>query len=149
MDAAVFRSGVDSLAQLPGSRAVRKIPQDFAVRFALAPAIIATREGPVPVAPGDAVVTGTAGEQWPVARTRFAAKYAPVPPTRWYEDGVYRSLDQPALACQCAAPFSVLLADGVASLQGQAGDWLLDYSDGSLGIVAQSLFHSLYQIQES
>lgn len=149
MDGLVYRSGVDHLARLPGVLEVRKLPQDFPVRFAPQAGIVETREGPVPVAAGDAIVTGSAGEQWPVARERFAAKYQPLPPTELYADGAYRSVGLHARARQCAAPFRVMLADGRTSLQGQAGDWLLDYGDGSLGIVAHPLFDALYEILES
>jgi len=43
-------------------------------------------------------------------------------------------------------PFEVQLADGVSSLTGHAGDWLVDYGDGSLGIVAQDIFATTYEI---
>jgi len=42
--------------------------------------------------------------------------------------------------------FEVLLADGVSRLTGQPGDWLVDYGDGSLGIVSQAIFAATYEI---
>jgi hypothetical protein len=42
--------------------------------------------------------------------------------------------------------FEVLLADGVSLLTGQAGDWLVDYGDGSLGIVSGAIFATTYAI---
>jgi len=42
--------------------------------------------------------------------------------------------------------FEALLADGVSRLKGQPGDWLVDYGDGSLGIVSQAIFATTYEI---
>ena len=42
--------------------------------------------------------------------------------------------------------FDVLLADGVSRLNGRAGEWLVDYGDGSLGIVSEAIFASTYRI---
>jgi hypothetical protein len=43
-------------------------------------------------------------------------------------------------------PFGVLLSDGVSRLTGHAGDWLVDYGDGSLGVVSGPVFASTYEI---
>jgi hypothetical protein len=43
-------------------------------------------------------------------------------------------------------PFEVLLADGVSRLSGRAGEWLVDYGDGSLGIVSRPIFATTYEI---
>ncbi|MDB5756271.1 MAG: hypothetical protein JWR56_2699 [Massilia sp.] len=141
-----FDSRNDSLAGDARARGARKRLQLLAVRFAQRDEIIETIEGAVPVAAGDAIVTGPASEQWPVTRDRFAAKYQPVAPCRSFEDGVYQSLPVPVRALQVAAPFEVLLADGVTRLHGQGGDWVIDYGDGSLGVVAQALFPILYEL---
>jgi hypothetical protein len=42
--------------------------------------------------------------------------------------------------------FEVLLADGVSRLNGRAGEWLVDYGDGSLGIVSEDIFATTYEI---
>jgi hypothetical protein len=42
--------------------------------------------------------------------------------------------------------FEVALADGVSRLRGQPGDWLVDYGDGSLGIVSPAIFAATYEI---
>jgi hypothetical protein len=42
--------------------------------------------------------------------------------------------------------FEVLLADGESLLEGRPGDWLVDYGDGSLGIVSQAAFATTYAI---
>ena len=43
-------------------------------------------------------------------------------------------------------PFDVLLADGVSRLHGRPGDWLVDYGDGSLGVVTNAIFGVTYEI---
>jgi hypothetical protein len=145
-ETAIFRSGVDHLKCGGQCIAVRKIAQEVAVRFVRCAGSVETREGPVPVAPGDAVITGSGGEQWPVAEERFLRKYEPADATALLEDGKYRSLPLEALARKSDTAFQVLLADGATVLQGQAGDWLLDYRDGTLGVVAQTLFPGLYVV---
>ncbi len=124
----------------------RKIEHRVSVRFTPDPCIIETSEGRVHAAPGDAILTGVAGEQWRVSRARFAQKYRPLPPTVAGEAGVYLSLPNRVLALQVARPFEVVLADGVSHLQGRAGDWLVDYGDGSLGVVANAIFAQTYEI---
>jgi len=42
--------------------------------------------------------------------------------------------------------FEVILSDGVSRLRGHSGDWLVDYGDGSLGIVAPMSFADTYEI---
>jgi hypothetical protein len=56
------------------------------------------------------------------------------------------SLPNRILALQMDTPFKVVLADGVSHLTGRAGDWLVDYGDGSLGIVTQAIFATTYEI---
>jgi hypothetical protein len=95
---------------------------------------------------GDAILTGIAGERWRVSRARFGEKYRPVPPIRDGEPGTYLSLPNRILALQMTAPFEVLLADGLSKLTGKASDWLVDYGDGSLGVVSQTIFPTTYEI---
>jgi hypothetical protein len=118
--------------------------QRFAVRFAAHAGSVATLEGEVRMQAGDAVVTGLDGEQWPVARARFQASYAPVAPLGFGQDGLYESLPLPVLALPLEQACEVQLPDGVSRLHGQPGDWLVDYGDGSLGVVAAALFERVY-----
>jgi len=39
-----------------------------------------------------------------------------------------------------------VLRDGISQLHGDRGDWLVDYGDGNLGIVAAEVFESMYEI---
>jgi PGDYG protein len=124
----------------------RKLVNEIEVRFADAPCTVKTNEGVVHARAGDAIVTGIAGEHWRVSRAHFAAKYQPVPPTVAGQAGRYRSLPIRILALRMSEPFEVQLADGVSRLTGRSGDWLVDYGDGSLGIVSPAVFATTYEL---
>jgi hypothetical protein len=128
----------------PKRISARKIVREVDVRFTPTACTVKTREGHVKALPGDAIITGAPGEQWRVSRAHFAEKYRPVPPLKAGDDGRYTSLPIRIITVQVQEPFDVLLADGVSQLSGQAGDWLVDYGDGSLGIVAEPVFALTY-----
>lgn len=124
----------------------RKFEREVQVQFAAGPCTVQTAEGLVHAQAGDAILTGIAGEHWRVSRARFGEKYRPVPPTRSGEAGTYLSLPNGIIALQMTAPFEVLLADGLSMLTGKPSDWLVDYGDGSLGVVSQAIFQTTYEI---
>jgi len=124
----------------------RKLEREIDVLFTLVACTVQTSEGLVHAVPGDAIITGTAGEHWRVSHARFADKYRPVPPTIAGEAGRYISLPNRIVAVPMNERFDVVLADGLSRLSGIAGEWLVDYGDGSLGIVSQSIFATTYQI---
>jgi hypothetical protein len=130
----------------PGKLNARKLVREVQVRFADGECTVQTLEGVVHAHPGDAIVTGIGGEHWRVSRRHFADKYRPVPPTMPGQGGTYASLPNRILAVPMQQRFNVLLADGVSNLQGHAGDWLVDYGDGSLGIVSPTAFAKTYEI---
>lgn len=130
----------------PRHIAARKFEREVQVRFATAPCTVQTPEGLVHAKAGDAILTGTAGERWRVSQARFLHKYRPVPPLVAGEAGPYLSLRNRILALQMQESFEVLLADGVSRLTGRPGDWLVDYGDGSLGVVTQAIFATTYEI---
>src|SRR5215470_2012054 len=127
----------------------RKLVREIDVYFADGPCVVRTNEGVVHAQPGDAIITGIAGEHWRVSRARFPEKYQPVPPTVSGEAGRYASLPNRIMAVRMGGAFEVLLADGVSRLQGRSGDWLVDYGDGSLGIVTPAIFRTTYEIVRS
>jgi hypothetical protein len=124
----------------------RKLVREIEVQFTPVACTLQTREGVVHARPGDAILTGIAGERWRVSRERFAEKYQPVPPTVAGKAGRYVSLPKRIMAVPMTEAFEVLLADGVSRLSGRAGDWLVDYGDGSLGIVSPAIFATTYEI---
>jgi hypothetical protein len=126
----------------------RKLEREIEVRFTPVACTVQTPEGLVHAAPGDAIITGTAGEHWRVSRARFPDRYRPVPPTVAGEAGRYVSLPNRIMAVPMTNAFEVLLADGVSRLSGRAGEWLVDYGDGSLGIVSEAIFANTYEISD-
>ncbi len=56
------------------------------------------------------------------------------------------SLPNRILAVPMTEPFEVLLADGISRLTGRSGEWLVDYGDGSLGIVSPEIFATTYEV---
>jgi hypothetical protein len=108
---------------------------------------VQTREGKVHAHAGDAILTGSKGERWRVSRAKFTDKYQPVAPTRAGQDGRYAALPIQVAAVRMAEPFEVILADAVSVLTGNPGDWLVDYGDGSLGVIAAEIFTATYRIE--
>lgn len=136
----------DEIGGNPRRVVARKLEREIQVRFATAAGKIQTNEGLVSVKPGDAVLTGINGEHWRVSSERFPAKYRPAASTTPGADGAYVSLPNRVFAVPMTSRFEVLLSDGESKLSGKAGDWLVDYGDGSLGIVSSRVFDSTYEI---
>jgi len=141
------RSGYTNAIQSdPRHVEARKRPGKLEVRFADTECIVQTPEGIVHAKPGDAILTGSAGEHWRVSRAHFAAKYEPLAPARAGDAGCYRALPYRVMALCMSERFEVVLSDGVSRLRGHPGDWLVDYGDGSLGIVAPMTFAATYEM---
>jgi PGDYG protein len=116
------------------------------VRFATADGTVRTREGVVHVRTGDAIVIDGGGDRWRVSNQSFERRYRPIPPTHSGQPGRYESLPNEVLAIAMDGPFDVVLRDGISQLHGNRGDWLVDYGDGNLGIVAAEVFEATYEI---
>lgn len=105
-----------------------------------------TREGAEGVSflPGDAIMTGTRGECWPIEREKFEKTYSPVPGAAHGTDGSFFKSAGPVLAVQLAVPFSISASWG--ELSGKPGDWLVQYDDAgkSFGIVDRGIFQETY-----
>ncbi len=139
----------DELRNHPRRLSARKRELNVTVRFAEQDCVVATREGAVQARAGDAIVTGSAGEQWPVRRDRLGEKYRPLVPDEGNASGNYVSLPVEVLAVKMDRPFALILGDGVSRLAGLTGDYLVDYGDGSLGIVGADIFAATYDIIDS
>ena len=124
----------------------RRRPLVFEVAFAQEKLLIDTLEGFVRAEAGDAVVTGVRGERWPVSSTRFAELYEPVLMTRMGEDGRYRRRAGMVRTTRLTQPLSLSLPDEHGALSGSAGDWLVQHTDGSFGIVADDIFERTYEL---
>lgn len=126
-------------------RLVKK-PIPVSVSFAATEGTLQTLEGPVPFRKGDALLTGVQGERWPVPRETFERRYEPAAGTAAGADGRYIKKPLPVWALQITAemaPLSVA-ADGGGILTGRAGDWLLQYDDGSYGVITDAILRETY-----
>lgn len=130
----------------PGVRKVRSKAIERLVRFAEQPGICQTREGPVRYQAGDAIVTGSDSEEWPISREKFQLTYLPVDGTGPGENGTYSKQPRDAAAIQLTARRAIVLGEGRGLLQGEAGDWVVDYGEGDLSLVANKLFETYYEI---
>jgi hypothetical protein len=92
------------------------------------------------------LITGSTGDRWCVSRDRFDAKYAPEDPTLPGQPGIYRNRPVVVLARRMDQAFSVERSSGGDLLQGNAGDWLLEYSPGDYGIVERTRFERVYRL---
>ena len=108
-----------------------------------------TLEGPVRHAAGDAILTGSAGEQWPIPRAIFEATYAPVAPLRSGEDGAYIKKAIPVEARQADRAEVVTLGDGRGQIHAQPGDWIVTAPDGRQWVVAEAIFRTTYRAADS
>ena len=147
----LFRSSArpgytDEIGGHPQRVVARKLEREVQVRFAREACTVQTNEGVVQAKPGDAILTGINGEHWRVSKARFPDKYRAAASTAAGEDGGYISLPNRVFAVPMTERFEVLLADGESKLTGQAGDWLVDYGDGSLGIVSKRVFATTYEV---
>ena len=158
MDALKARGG---LASLPSLTWVQKRPIPLDVHFAIQSDLtrtdppyntghIRTREtsaGGAGVAfkAGDAVLTGTEKDWWPIARATFEATYAPSEGSRMGQDGKFFKKPQPVLGVQMKEPFAVTASWG--RLEGKPGDWLVQYDEAGqdFGIVGEAIFEQTYE----
>jgi hypothetical protein len=89
---------------------------------------------------GDALITGTQGELWPVARDRFDQTYERV------AEGIYRKRPLVAYALRLQAPMSVRVGERSDVLAANVGDWLLQYEEGEYGVVDPLVFVQTYEL---
>ena len=121
----------------------------YEVTFAQAPQSIQTLEGEIRCAAGDAVVTGSNGESWPVPRDAFFRKYVPLPGSIAREDGQYTKRLAFVRAHKLDQEESIQLSDGRGRLTGGIGDWCLTYGIGNQAFVRSDIFSESYQPSQS
>jgi hypothetical protein len=143
------RSGLAvSMAVLSGGvvKAVKK-PIPVQVEFASVSSEIQTEEGPVQCASGDALMTGAAGERWPIGRNRFEAIYEPLAPTRMGENGAYLKKIETVDAQQTTTEVEIDLGPSHGTLRAKPGDWIVTSNDGHRWVVASDIFQNTYEIK--
>lgn len=129
------------------ARTARKLPVPVRVRFAKSDGVLATREGLVRYGKGDALLTGLAGDSWPIARDNFLDRYEALSGTRHGEDGTYVKRPMTVLVRRLDAPVSVVVGQSRDPIQGLPGDWLVQYAPGEHGIVGQGIFGTTYVLE--
>ncbi|ANN77163.1 PGDYG domain-containing protein [Bordetella flabilis] len=118
-----------------------KKPIPLGFRFAEEEEIIPTREGPVTANPGDAVMTGTEGENWPIPRAKFEETY-----DFDVQTGLASKKPMEVDVEEMQEPFSVSVSWSGEMLDGNAGDFRVTYGPGDYGIVARNIFYQTYDI---
>ena len=127
------------LSQEPDAFETAKKPIPLNFRYAEDGETIETKEGPVNANAGDAVMTGTEGEQWPIPRESFEQTYDILEP------GVAAKKDIPVFAKEMQEPFQVKVTWSDDLLQGEPGDFLVQYGPGDYGVVGREIFRKTYK----
>src|SRR5262245_15340081 len=135
---------IPDLAADPRALRVCKRPIPVQAEFAAADGTCETLEGPVRFRAGDAILTGVRGERWPVRREAFLSSYQAVPPTTAGHDGAYLKDAAPAYAVRLEQRRDVPVGWQNDPLRGDPGDWLLQYADGTHGVLRDQIFRDSY-----
>ena len=135
------------LAHEPAARTARKKPCRSMSSSQASAGTLATAEGPVAYESGDALLTGPAGERWPVPRARFL---------RDYEVGGRRSrrwagtLSQETRArcarCAWTGPSPSRCRMGAARCPAMRATGSSQYAPGDQAVVAASIFAATYEL---
>jgi hypothetical protein len=139
----MLRSMTPDLERDPAARRFTRLSLPCEVEIAAQSGVLETLEGAVTYAAGDALVTGVTNERWPIKRARFDATYDAMPGTSHGESGWYRRHADQVIAKQMNEAFSVPLG-AHGELRGQPDDWLVQYADGGLAVVATHIFLKTY-----
>ena len=134
--------GVDDnpdLSQDPDGFETAKLPIPLEFRYAEADETIETKEGSVGANAGDAIMTGTEGEQWPIPAESFAKTYDDL------GDGTAAKKNIPVFAKEMPEPFKVKVSWSDDLLRGEAGDFLVQYGPGDYGVVGREIFGKTYK----
>ena len=139
-------SPIPDLSATPLALRALKRPLPVRVCFAIADGICQTLEGPVGYRTGDAILTGVAGENWPVERDKFDERYVPAEGTTLGADGDYVKKPLIVFVLRLDASIEVRMPSG-GILRGRAGDWLLQYGPSDYGIAKDEIFRVTYDVQ--
>lgn len=94
---------------------------------------------------GDAVVTGSKGESWPVPRNAFFHKYAPLPGVVAGKEGQYTKRLAFLQARQLHSKEIIELSDSRGKLTGSIGDWCLTYGIHNQAFIRSDIFSATYE----
>ena len=127
------------LSEDPEGFETAKLPIPLEFRYAEADETIETKEGAVNAKAGDAIMTGTEGEVWPLPAEKFAETYDDL------GDGTAAKKNIPVFAKEMSEPFQVKVSWSDDLLQGEAGDYLVQYGVGDYGVVGREIFGKTYK----
>ena len=128
----------DLSQDLDGFETAKKpIPLQF--RYADDEETIQTKEGPVSAKKGDAIMTGTEREHWPIPAEKFEQTYDVLVP------GLAAKKDIPVFAKEMLGSFQVKVSWSDDLLQGEGGDYLVQYGPGDYGVVGKEIFGKTYK----
>ena len=127
------------LSEDPEAFKTAKKPIPLGFRFAETDETIETKEGPVTATAGDAIMTGTEGEQWPIPREKFEQTYDVL------DDSTASKKNIPVYAKEMAEQFQVKVSWSSDLLQGEPGDFLVQYGPGDYGVVGREIFRKTYK----
>jgi hypothetical protein len=117
----------------------------YGVTFSKKSQIIETLEGNVACSAGDAIVTGSKGETWPVTREAFFRKYVPMRGLLAGDDGQYTKRLAFVQVRQLDREETIELSDGRGTVTGQTGDWCLTYGIGNQAFIRSDIFSETYE----
>ncbi|MBX9693059.1 MAG: hypothetical protein K2Z81_11790, partial [Cyanobacteria bacterium] len=100
---------------------------------------IQTMEGPVKANPGDWIMTGVKGENWPVRPEVFAASYDAVPGVA----DMFRKKPMDIVAVQIDEAMLIITGGG-RTLNGKVGDWMVIGPKGDKWVVDNEIFKATY-----
>ena len=124
-----------------GYIAIKK-PIPLEVHFAKEDGTVETKEGSQPCKAGDAIMTGTKGEHWPIPLADFNKTYEVVDKDK----GLYAKKSMEVYAREMKKPFTVNVSWSDKPLVGKPGDRLVQYKPGDFGIVDKEIFGETYNI---
>lgn len=113
--------------------------------------VVKTKEGDVNAFKGQALLTGTKGEQWPIPWDKFESTYS----IKWNaidgkiqdDSGVCWKKPMLVDAVRLKVAFAVKPSWSEDLLHGKPGDYLVKYGENDFGIVADAIFDETYEIK--
>jgi len=121
-----------------------KRPIPVQVEFAEADGVLPTLEGLVSYQRGDALLTGVAGEHWPMSLDKFRATYMPLDAS---DENAMRYVKRPMEVWAWVADTSldIPLSAERGFLHANPGDVLVQYAPGDVYVVAARIFEASYE----
>jgi len=129
-----------NLSKDPNAFKTVKRPIELKFRYAGSKETIKTKEGTVTANKGDAIMTGTEGEQWPIPAADFAQNYNILKPGIAAKD---QSIE--VFAKEMSDKFQVKPVWSDDLLSGKPGDYLVQYGTDDYGIVDKDIFRKTYR----